>query len=167
VQDLNLFQAGTTSSAVTLIEQGTSVANIAVFAANTTQQTQIAFTGAAGVTVAVTNFENLPGQGPLPGMDAQLFTVTITAAQNAALGDRGLQLTNADGTTGAALPGMLSAVAPGTLAKHPAPKEPKATAAAWVPIAGSPVAQPAADSLGVAGPRWRSAWRLARTRSGQ
>jgi hypothetical protein len=163
VQDLNLFQAGTTSSAATLIEQGTSVPNIAVFAANTTQQTQIAFTGAAGVTVAVTNFENLPGQGPLPEMDAQLFTVTITAAQNAALGDRVLQLTNADGTTGAALPGVLSAVAPGTLAKQPAPKEPKATAAASVPIAGSPVAQPAADSLGAARPRWRSAWRIAST----
>jgi len=149
VQDLNLFQAGTRSSAVTLIEQGTSVPNIAVAAANTTQQTQIAFTGAAGVTIAVTNFESLPPS--VLGMDAQLFTVTITAAQNAALGDRGLQLTNADGTTSPALPGMLSAVAPGTLAKQPTL---------------SPVAPPAADLLGSARPRWQSAWRIARTRSG-
>jgi hypothetical protein len=166
VQDLNLFQADTTSSAVTLIEQGTSVPNIAVFAANTLQQTEIAFTGPAGITVAVTNFENLPGLGPRQGMDAQLFTVTITAARDAALGDRALQLTNADGTTGAALPGMLSAVAPGTLAKQPAPKEPKATAAASAEIAGSPVAQLAADSLGAAQPRRRGAFRIARTRNG-
>jgi hypothetical protein len=142
VQDLNLFLAGTTSSAVTLVEQGTSVPNIAIFAANTTQQTKIAFTGAAGVTVAVTNFQNVPEQG-------QLFIVTITAAENAALGDRGLQLTNADGTAGPAAPGMLSIVAPGTLAKQPAPPGPQAVAAA-APISARPAAQPAADSLAAA-----------------
>jgi hypothetical protein len=134
---------------VTLIEQGTSVPNIAVAAANTTQQTQIAFTGAAGVAVAVTNFESLPPS--VFGMDAQLFTVTITAAQNAALGDRGLQLTNADGTTSPALPGMLSAVAPGTLAKQPA---------------ASPIAPAAAPLLVAARPLRQSAWRITRTHSG-
>jgi hypothetical protein len=135
VQDLNLFQAGTTSSAVTLIEQGTSVPNIAVLAANTTQQTKIEFTGAAGVTVAVTDFQIVQPPG---GEPIQVFTVTITAAQNAALGDRGLQLTNTDGTSGPAAPGMLSIVAPGTLAT---------AVAASAPIAASPVAQLAADSL--------------------
>ncbi len=115
VQDLDLFMAGSTSSAVTLIEQGTSVANIVVLAANTTQQTTIAFTGAPGVTVAVTNFQNTSAGG----QDSQVFTVTITAAANAGLGDRALQLTNADGTAGPVAPGMLSIVAPGTLAKAP------------------------------------------------
>jgi hypothetical protein len=142
VQDLDLFEAGTTSSAVTLIEQGTSVPNIAVFAANTTQQSKIAFAGADGVTVAVTNFQDVPGQG-------QLFTVTITVAKNAALGDRSLQLTNADGTAGPAAPGMLSIVAPGTLAKHPAPREPHAIAAAS-PLTASHATPPAADSLAAA-----------------
>jgi hypothetical protein len=141
VQDLNL--AKSTSSAVTLIEQGTSVPNIAVLAANTTQQTQIAFTGAPGITVEVTNFQNTPGQGPR-GMDLQLFTVTITAAQNAALGDRDLQLTNADGTAGPAAPGMLSIVASGTLAKQSAPKEPQVT------VAANSVAQPGSASLAAA-----------------
>jgi hypothetical protein len=132
VQDLNLFLAGSTSSAVTLVEQGTSVPEIAIFAANTTQQTTIAFTGAAGVTVTVTNFRNFPGQG-------QLFTVTITAAKSAAVGDRGLQLTNADGTAGPAAPGMLNIVAPGTL--------PKLVAAALVPPVVSPTPRMSTDSL--------------------
>jgi hypothetical protein len=113
VQDLNIFNAGTTSSAVTLIEQGTSVPNIAIFAVNTARQTKISFTGEAGVAVNVTNFQDFPGKG-------QLFTVTIAVAPTAVLGDRGLQLTNADGITGPAAPGMLSIVAPGTLGKHPA-----------------------------------------------
>jgi hypothetical protein len=139
VQDLNLFLANLRSSAVTLIEQGTSVPNIAVFGANTTQQTKIGFTGSAGVTVAVTQFQDFPGQG-------QLFTVTITAANNAALGDRGLQLTNADGTAGPAAPAMLSIVAPGTLAKQPAP----AAVAAAVAMAASPTAKPSADTLAAA-----------------
>jgi hypothetical protein len=158
VQDTNLFRAGTTSSAVTLLEQGTSVPNVAVLAANSTQQTQVAFTGAADVTVTVTNFENLPGQGPLPEMDAQLFTVTITAAQNAELGDRNLLLTNADGTAGAALPGMLSVVPPGTLAKQPASTERQATAAAVVtapvPPATSLIAQSAAEPGDAAVAKW-------------
>jgi hypothetical protein len=132
VQDLNLFQAGTTSSSVTLIEQGTSVPNIAVFAVNAAQDATIAFTGGAGVTVAVTSYQNFPGQG-------QLFTVTITAAQNAALGDRSLQLTNADGTAGPAAPGMLSIVAPGTLAAQ--------VAAASVPAGAGVVAKPTAHAL--------------------
>jgi hypothetical protein len=131
VQDLNLFRAGTTSSAVTLIEQGTSVPNVAVFAVNAAQGTTIAFTGGAGVTVAVTSFLNIPGQG-------QLFTVTITAAQNAALGDRSLQLTNADGTAGPAAPGMLSIVPAGSLATQ--------VAAATVPLVHA-LAAPAAKYI--------------------
>jgi hypothetical protein len=121
VQDLDLFLAGSTSSAVTLIEQGTSVPNIAIFAVNTTQQTKIEFTGAAGVTVAVNAFQDIPGQG-------QLFTVTITAQQGAQLGDRGLLLTNSDGTAGPAAPGMLSIVAPGALGKPPVHIEAEAMA---------------------------------------
>ena len=114
VQDMNLFLAGTTSAAVTLIEQGSSVPNIAIFTANTRAQTHIAFTGAAGVSVDVTQFQDMGAQG-------QLFTVTITAAANAPLGDRALLLTNINGTAGSAAPGMLSIVPPGSLAAHAAP----------------------------------------------
>jgi len=91
-------------------------------------------------------------------MDAQLFTVTITAAQNAELGDRNLLLTNADGTAGAALPGMLSVVPPGTLAKQPASTERQATAAAVVtapvPPATSLIAQSTAEPGDAAVAKW-------------
>jgi len=112
-----------------LIEQGISVSNIAILAVNATQQTRMAFTGASGVTADVTDFQDIPGQG-------QLFTVTITAASDTALGDRGLQLTNADGTAGPAAPGKLSIVAPGTLGQQAARIEPRAmtaTAGSTVP----------------------------------
>lgn len=126
VQDMNLFEAGTTSTAATLVEQGTTVGDIALFAANATRQTKIVFTGGAGVTAAVKNFQNFPGQG-------QLFTLTVTVAANAPLGDRGVQLTNADGTAGPPAQGMLSIVAPGTLGKHVAP----AVARAATPVAAA------------------------------
>ncbi len=129
VQDMNLFLAGTTSTAVTLIEQGSSVPDIALFAANTSAQTQIAFTGAPGVTVAVTDFQNFPGQG-------QLFTLTIDASSTAPIGDRSLLLTNADGTAGPAAPGQLSIVLPGTLGVHAAP-QPAATVEETAPLTAS------------------------------
>ena len=112
VQDLNLFNAGTTSSAVTLVEQGTTVENIAVLAANATQQTAIAFTGSPGVQVTVTDFQNLSPQS------LQVFTVTLTIDPNAPLGDRGLLLTGANSLKGPAAPGMLSIVPPGTLGQQ-------------------------------------------------
>lgn len=144
VQDLSLFRAGSTSSAVTLIEQGTSVSNIAILVANATQQTKIAFIGAAGVSAEVTDFLDLPGQ-------VQLFTATITAASEAALGDRSLQLTNPDGSAGPAAPGKLSIVPPGTLGRQRAAAEPRAMAtvasAVSVPNAARPVARPEADRL--------------------
>ena len=114
VQDYNLFEAGTTSSAVTLIEQGSTVPNIALLALNTTKDTTIAFTGGSGISVTVTDFQDIPGQG-------QLFTVTLTAAPDATLGDRAVQLTNAGSTPSAASPGQLSVVAPGTLGLHAPP----------------------------------------------
>jgi hypothetical protein len=139
VQDLSLFRAGSTSSAVTLIEQGTGVSNIAILVANATQQTKIAFIGAAGVSAEVTDFLELPGQ-------MQLFTATITAASDAALGDRSLQLTNPDGSAGPAAPGKLRLVPPGTLGRQRAAAEPR-TMATSVPNAARPVARPEADRL--------------------
>jgi hypothetical protein len=114
VQDLNLFTAGSTSTAVTLVEQGTTVKNVAIFAFNTNKKTTVAFTGGAGVKVKVTDFEDIPGQG-------QLFTAELTIDKKAPLGDRALQLTNSDGAHGPAAPGLLSIVAPGTLGKQAAP----------------------------------------------
>lgn len=111
VQDLNLFEAQTLSSAVTLIEQGTTVPNIAVLAANTSKGTTIEFTGAAGISVTVTDFQEVDGP-------AQLFTVTLTAAADAPLGDRALQLTNPGTSPTTPMPGALSVVAPGTLGVH-------------------------------------------------
>ena len=125
VQDYNLFEAGTTSSAVTLIEQGSSVPNIVIAAANTTRETGLAFIGGAGVTVTVTDFQDSPGQG-------QIFVVTLTAAADAPLGDRALQLTNGAQPSVAA-PGQLSIVAPGTLGVH---------------AAAHPALAPAAKALG-------------------
>jgi hypothetical protein len=140
VQDLNLFDAGTTSAAVTLIEQGSSVPDIVVFAVNTNAQTRINFTGGAGITVTVTDFQNVQTpQGP-----AQLFTVTITAAPNAALGDRALQLTNSGGTPSPAAPGQLSIVPPGTLGVHAPHKKSAALKAAPLHGAALPVAAAAA-----------------------
>jgi hypothetical protein len=112
VQDLNLFNVGATSSAVTLVEQGTTVENIAVLAANATQQTAIAFTGGPGVQVTVTDFQNSSPQS------LQVFTVTLTIDPNAPLGDRGLLLTGPNGLKGPAAPGMLSIVPPGTLGQQ-------------------------------------------------
>jgi hypothetical protein len=107
VQDLNLFDAQTTSTAVTLVEQGTTVPNIAVLALNTQSGTHIDF--GSGVEVAVTHFQDLPDQ------QGQLFTVTLTVAADAALGDRALQLTNPGSEPTPSLLGALSVVAPGTL----------------------------------------------------
>lgn len=123
VQDYNLFEAGTTSTAVTLIEQGSTVPNIAIFAINTTQQTAIAFIGGSGITVTVTDFHNVTDHG-------QLFIVKLVAAQDATLGDRALQLTNTVTQASAALPGQLCVVPPGTLGIHAAP-----VVAAGLPVA--------------------------------
>jgi len=129
VQDMNLFQAGTTSSAVPLVEQGSTVTQIAVLALRATSKTKITFTGGSGVTATVTGFQNIPGVG-------QLFTVTVKATSAAALGDRALQLTSPTGAKGPALPGAISIVPPGTLGKHVASAVVKATAsAATLPVA--------------------------------
>jgi hypothetical protein len=112
VQDLNLFVAGTTSTAVTLIEQGTSVPNIAVFAANVVARTGIEFIGGSGISVTVTDFQDIDG--------GQLFTVTLTAAKDATLGDRSVQLTNPGSPASTPAPGQLSIVPPGTLGIQPA-----------------------------------------------
>jgi hypothetical protein len=135
VQDLNLLLAGTTSSAATLIEQGTSVPNIAILAANTKRDTTIAFTGAGGITIAVTDFQTFTDD---QGRNNQQFVATITAAADAPVGDRGLQLTNADGAAGPAAPGMLSVVTVGSLAKRVAIAE---------AVAGSPVLRLSADAV--------------------
>lgn len=115
VQDLNLLIANSTSSAVTLVEQGSTVADIAVLAQNTTETTKVGFTGPADLSVTVTHFENVPS------IDGQLFVLTVAADEKAALGDRGLQLVAADGTFGPAAPGMLRIVPSGSLGAAHAP----------------------------------------------
>jgi hypothetical protein len=132
VQDLNLFQAGTTSAAVTLIEQGSTVPGIALLAVHTNKQTKIAFTGTPGIAVTMTDFQEIPSKP----FTLQLFTLTITADKSAPLGDRSVLLTNADGTAGPAAPGQLSIVPPGTLGKQTAPQAAAVTAAS--PLAAKP-----------------------------
>lgn len=158
VQDLNLFEAQTLSSAVTLIEQGSTVPDIAVLAANTSKGTKIEFVGAAGISVSVTGFQEVDGP-------AQLFTVTLAAAADAPLGDRALQLTNPGTAATAPMPGALSVVAPGTLGAHRAAgalleRAAKATASTSRPRAEStPAAKAAAAAKALQrkhyGQRWK------------
>lgn len=110
LEDLNLFQAGTTSTAVTKIEQGQTVGNIVLVTAYSDKNAKIAFSG-GGVTASVTSFHDQS----TTNNSSQIFVLSITVAADAPLGDRSIQLTNSDGTTGPAAPGMLEIVPPGSL----------------------------------------------------
>lgn len=114
LQDLNLLMAGTTSTAVTKVEQGQTTQNIGLLTSAAQQGAKIEFDG-GGVTVEVTGFQSLSST-------SQLFVLSITVEASAALGDRSLLLTNPDGTHGPAAPGMLEIVASGTLGKRAIPE---------------------------------------------
>lgn len=89
------------------IEQGSVIGNIALKATNSTAETTIEFVGAPGVTVTKTGFEE--------DGNAQTFFLTITAAEDAPLGDRSILLINSDGLAGLARYGMLEVVESGSL----------------------------------------------------
>lgn len=107
LQDLNLFQAGSTSTEVVKVEQGTTTPNIAFVAFAGVKGATIEFQG-GGVTATTTQFQDLGGNN-------QLFVLSIEVTSTAPLGDQSLLLTNPDGTHGPAAPGLLTVVAPGTL----------------------------------------------------
>jgi hypothetical protein len=107
---MDLFQAGSTSTAVTKVEQGVTTSDIALLAQFADQGSTITFPE-GGVTAAVTNFQTINSGG----QTFQLYTLSITAEENAALGDRSLLLTNSGGVAGPAAPGLLSVVPPGSL----------------------------------------------------
>ena len=113
LQDLNLLAS--TSSAVTKVEQGTTIKNIGLFASFAEPEATIEFSG-NGVTVEVTTSQPRPGFGIL-------YVLSITAAADAPLGDRSLLLTNPDGGQGPAAPGLLEVVAPGTLGQVAVPPD--------------------------------------------
>ena len=107
LQDLNLFQAGSTSTAVVKVEQGQTTPNIALVTFAAQQGATIEFQG-GGVTATTTKFQNLGG-------NFQLFVLSIDVTSSAPLGDQSLLLTNPDGTHGPAAPGLLTIVPPGSL----------------------------------------------------
>jgi hypothetical protein len=119
LQDLALANNNSTSTAVPKVEQGSTTANIVLFALFAKQGATVTFPG-GGITATVTAFHKFPtspGQPP-----AQALTLSITVAQSAALGDHSLLLTNPGGVHGPAAPAMLTVVAAGTLPKAaPAP----------------------------------------------
>ncbi|MEM7538843.1 MAG: hypothetical protein AAF639_42185 [Chloroflexota bacterium] len=88
------------------IEQGTTIEGVALKASNSTYHTDIQIVDEPGVTVAKTGFQEEDGK--------QMFMLTITAAEDAPLGERSVLMTNGDGE-GLARFGMIEVVAPGTL----------------------------------------------------
>ncbi len=129
LQDLNLLRARTTSNAVTKAEQGKTTENVALIASFADAGAQIEFSG-EGVTVGVTASRQISA-------NARLYLLSIAVAQDAALGDRSLLLTNSDGTHGPAAPGMLEVVAPGSLGQVAEPAG-VAVATASAEAAGPP-----------------------------
>jgi hypothetical protein len=107
LQDLNLFAAGSTSTAVVKVEQGQTTPNIALLSFSGEQGATVAFQG-NGVTATTTNFQDL-------GRNFQLFVLSIAVDASAPLGDQSLVLTNPDGSHGPAAPGLISVVPAGSL----------------------------------------------------
>ncbi len=107
LQDLNLFAAGSTSSAVVKVEQGQTTPNIALVTFAAQQGATVQFQG-GGVTANTTGFQDL-------GKNLQLFVLSIAVDATAPLGDQSLLATNPDGTHGPAAPGLLTVVPAGSL----------------------------------------------------
>jgi hypothetical protein len=103
---LNTFSNLT--SCITQVEAGTTTEGIAVLANGAIQQTGFDF--GPGVTVAVTDFQNLDE-------DTQLFLISITTDGGVALGEKPLTLYNNASDPGFALSGVLEVVAAGSLPK--------------------------------------------------
>lgn len=104
VMDLNLAQNNSRDPLVPRVEQGSTVSNLLLFAANADKIS--ALTIGNGVTATV-------NQSTSSGSHF-IFTVTVDA--NAALGDRPVLLTNPNGAAGPAAVGMIEVVPAGSLA---------------------------------------------------
>jgi hypothetical protein len=92
------------------IEPGTTVQNVVLEAINCDRNTTIEFVGEPGITVEITGVEEKD--------KTQFFTLTITAASDAPLGNRSVLLKNLDPD---ALPTLLNFL---KLLKNPDPKNP-------------------------------------------
>ncbi|MEM7538842.1 MAG: hypothetical protein AAF639_42180, partial [Chloroflexota bacterium] len=93
-------------------EQGSTIDNIALSTRRGDADTTIEFVDGEGVTADVTDFvmvavNEFEEERPT-------YILSITAAEDAPLGDRSILLTNADGE-GIPRYGMIEVVAPGTL----------------------------------------------------
>ncbi|NMG07909.1 hypothetical protein [Brasilonema sp. UFV-L1] len=102
LRESELLTVGERSNLNMRIKQGTTIENVALKAVNSKENATIEFVDAPGVTAQITGFQK----------DSQTFTLTITAAPDAPLGNRSLLLKNPDGSAGPARFGMLEVVAP-------------------------------------------------------
>ena len=116
--DLNLLEANSgelegSSLRTVRIEQGTTVANLAMRVGNGADlAVEVMFSG-SGVTPRVQ--ERVPNDGG----DGVVLLLTIAVDSSAPLGDRSILLRNPGAAVGPAAPGQLEVVAPGTLPKPP------------------------------------------------
>lgn len=113
LQDLNLAQAGSTSTAATKVEVGKKTSNIVLFALFANQGATVTFPE-GGVTAHVDQFQD-------QGNSSQNLVLTISVDADAKVGDRTLLLTNPDGTAGPAAPGLLTVVPAGSLGEQASP----------------------------------------------
>ncbi len=105
LREVDLLKVAERSNLNMRIEPGMTIANVALKARNSDRNATIEFVGAPGVTAQKTGFQE----------DSQIFTLTITAAADAPLGNRSLVLKNSDGSAGPARFGMLEVTSPGTI----------------------------------------------------
>ncbi|MDF0556154.1 hypothetical protein [Kamptonema sp. UHCC 0994] len=109
LREFDLLEVARRSHLNMRIEQGMTIENVALKAAHSDRNATIEFVGSSGVTVKKTGFQEKE--------NSQIFSLTISAAANAPLGNRALLLKNSNGSSGPARFGMLEVVPPGTLAK--------------------------------------------------
>lgn len=102
----NLNTFSNLTSCITQVEQRSTTSGIAILASDANQQTGFDF--GAGVTVSVTDYQDL-------GNDSQLFIVDITVEANTDLGEKPLALFNTNSDPRFTLSGVLEVVAQGTL----------------------------------------------------
>lgn len=110
LRDLNMLLSASRGILDMRIEPGTTVENVALVASNIDEGTTIEFIGAPGISVEGLRFES------------DLLIFTMTAAEDAPLGNRSLLLTDSKGFHGPARVAMLEVVAPGTLASQQSPR---------------------------------------------
>ncbi|MGI8500112.1 MAG: hypothetical protein ACR2LR_03095, partial [Hassallia sp.] len=107
LREVDLLKVGDRSNLNMRIEPGMTIANVALKVVNSDRNATIEFVGASGVTAQKTGFREEEG--------SQIFTLTITAAADAPLGNRSLLLKNPDGSSGPARFGMLEVASPKTI----------------------------------------------------